>query len=326
MNRQPSTLRTSHDVVGRAPGPNGALGFVTFLVLAAFSAGWPAEAKAGEVAVSGGWLVIVGGGVLPDTVRERFLELAGGKNARIVVIPTASGKADRVEALKGYAFWKAQKVASVVFLHTRRLLEANDPKFVKPLTEATGVWISGGDQSLLMAAYRGTAVERELRKLLDRGGVIGGTSAGAAVMSSVMIVGGNPLARVGQGFGLLPGVVVDQHFQNRNRLARLQGVLARHPHYLGLGIDEQTAAVVHGRLVTVMGNANVRLCVPAAGPRPARVQVLKAGERIDLEALGRATAAAGRTPPAPPRTPAPTPTPPPMPTRSERLSTSTMAH
>src|SRR5206468_722813 len=104
-------------------------------------------------------------------------------------------------------------------------------------TEATAVWMGGGDQSRLAAAYRGTAVERELKNVLRRGGVIGGSSAGAAVMSSIMITGGNPEAQVDTGFGLLPGFVIDQHFHNRNRLARLRGVLAKNPEYLGLGID-----------------------------------------------------------------------------------------
>jgi cyanophycinase len=261
-----------------------------------------------------GWLVIVGGGFLPDGVRNRFLELAGGKNARLVIIPTAHAKADRLETMATYAFWKAQAVASVTFLHTRKPDEANDPKFIKPLTEATGVWFPGGDQSMLVAPYRGTLVERELHKLLARGGVIGGTSAGASAMSRLMIVGGNPLAQVGAGFGLLSQVVIDQHFHNRNRLPRLLGILVQHPQYLGLGIDEETAVVVHGGLATILGNANVRLCLPGAGKAPAQVRVLKAGEQIDLgDLLDRLVLSPVPSPPAvtpmhlnPTATPSPT--------------------
>jgi cyanophycinase len=227
-------------------------------------------------------LVIVGGGLLPDGVRSRFLELAGGKDARLVIIPTASSKADRLESLASYTFWNSQKVASVTFLHTRKADEANDPKFVKPLTEATGVWFSGGDQSKLVAPYHGSLVERELHRLLERGGVIGGTSAGASAMSQLMIVGGNPLAQVGDGFGLLPDVVIDQHFENRHRLPRLLGILDQHPEYLGLGIDEETAVVLHSGQATVLGNANVRLCLPGAGKDAGQVRVLKPGEQIDL--------------------------------------------
>ncbi len=224
---------------------------------------------------------------MPDGVRNRFLELAGGKNARLVIIPTAHTKADHLETMASYPYWRAQKVASVSFLHTRKHDEANDPKFVKPLTEATGVWLPGGDQSMLVAPYRGSLVERELHKLLARGGVIGGTSAGASAMSRLMIVGGNPLAQVGTGFGLLPEVVIDQHFHNRNRLPRLLSILTRYPQYVGLGIDEETAVVVHGGQATILGNANVRLCLPGESKNPAQVRVLKAGEKVDLGALLR---------------------------------------
>src|SRR5207302_6337873 len=114
--------------------------------------------------------------------------------------------------------WKKRGAASVTLLHTRSRATANDASFCQPLAEATGVWLGGGDQSKLVSAYRGTAVESELHKLLRRGGVIGGTSAGAAVMSGPMIAGGNMPARLGQGFGFLPGGIVDQHFLRRNRM------------------------------------------------------------------------------------------------------------
>jgi cyanophycinase len=229
-----------------------------------------------------GALVIVGGGLMPDTIRDRFLELAGGAKAKLVVIPTASEVADRTKIYKSYAYWRTQGIASVALLHTLEKDKANDPLFIKPLTEATAVWLGGGDQTRLCRAYRGTAVEKELRRLLARGGVIGGTSAGASAMSEVMITGGNPTARVGIGLGLLPDVVIDQHFQNRQRLNRLLGVLSKYPHCLGLGIDEQTAVVVQGRTMTVLGNANVRLCLPPREKEPATVKVLKPGQVEDL--------------------------------------------
>src|SRR5206468_6934717 len=104
-----------------------------------------------------------------------------------------------------------------------------DAAFVKPLTEATAVWFGGGDQNKIMEAYRGTLVEKELHKLLQHNGVIGGTSAGAAIMSDVMIAGGNPVAKTGKGFGFVTHAVVDQHFLKRDRGERLMGVLAKHP-------------------------------------------------------------------------------------------------
>src|SRR5258707_2663825 len=101
-------------------------------------------------------------------------------------------------------------------------------------------------------------------------------------MRRLMIGGATPLAKVGAGFGLLPEVVIDQHFHTRNRLPRLLGILNQHPEYLGLGIDEETAVVIHSGEATVLGNANVRLCLPGASKNPAQVRVLKAGDQIDL--------------------------------------------
>jgi cyanophycinase len=291
--------RPSLDQLAVPLSPRSFLSFairLTFLLLPAWSAGTlysaePLPAPSGTASTEiTGTLVIVGGGDLPDAVLNRFLELAGGKSARLVIIPTASARADHPEQLKNWAFWKSQEAASVVLLHTRRREQANDPAFVKPLRDATGVWLSGGDQALLAAAYRGTLVEKELRRLLARGGVVGGTSAGAAVMSAVMIEGGNP-ARVGDGFGLLPGAVVDQHFTNRKRLDRLLGVLAKYPDYLGIGIDEETAAVVQGRKLAVLGNASVRICLSAVGSRPADVRILEPGQHADLQSLSQAVAA-----------------------------------
>jgi cyanophycinase len=229
-----------------------------------------------------GALVIVGGGGFPDDIRDRFLQLAGGKKGHLVVIPTASEKADRLRYFPSYEYWRTQGLASVALLHTLDPKQANEPSFVKPLTEATAAWLDGGDQTRLARAYHGTAVERELRQLLARGGVIGGTSAGASIMSDIMITGGNPHADVGEGFGFLPNVVIDQHFQNRKRLKRLLGVLANHPRCLGLGIDEQTAVVVKGHTLTVLGKANVSVCLPPTDHDEGSVTLLKAGEERDL--------------------------------------------
>jgi cyanophycinase len=226
--------------------------------------------------------VIVGGGGLPDTVRDRFLELAGGEKGKLVVIPTASERAYRTHIYPGFTYWKTQGLASVAMLDTLDPKQANDPLFVKPLTEATAAWLDGGDQSRLANAYHGTAVEKELRRLLARGGVIGGTSAGASVMSSIMITGGYPQANVGEGFGLLPDVVIDQHFRNRKREKRLLGVLEKHPRCLGLGIDENTAIVVRGHTFTVLGKGNVSVCLPPTPRVEGSVTLLKANQVGDL--------------------------------------------
>ncbi len=261
------------------------------------------KSLSGLTLVPGGSLVICGGGKMPDPVRARFVELAGGPSARILVIPTAHAYADGPGVIRAIEAWNGQKVEWIRLLHTRSRQQADDPDFVRPLTEATGVWIGGGRQEMLADAYLGTEVERQLMALLARGGVIGGTSAGAAIMSRMMIVSGRTEAKLGQGFDFLPGVVVDQHFLKRNRIKRLLGVVRSHPDLIGLGIDEQTALVVdiRGKRLHVIGNSYVVACVPESsppkageaslvstptpGPTTARLEILKPGDEADLSTL-----------------------------------------
>jgi cyanophycinase len=247
----------------------------------------PGEALKARLSPTGGSLVICGGGGIPEPVRDRFIELAGGARARLVIIPTAHQLADRPGASAVLDPWKDKGVASVQLFHTRSHEAANDDAFVRPLTEATGVWLGGGQQSSLTDAYLGTEVERQLKALLDRGGVIGGTSAGAAVMTKVMIARGRTKPDVSRGFGFLPGAVVDQHFLKRNRLGRLLSVLADHPDLIGLGIDERTALVVNIRdqLLNVMGDSYVVACIPGPEGHPARLEVLKPGDEVNLVKL-----------------------------------------
>jgi cyanophycinase len=238
----------------------------------------------------GGSLVICGGGRMPEEVRDRFIELAGGRKARIVVIPTAHAGADGPTTETYLEPWRSRSLASLQLLHTRSRAKADETDFVKPLTEATGVWFGGGKQSYLTDAYVGTAVERQLKAVLERGGVIGGSSAGAAVMTRVMIAGGRSQVTEGRGFDFLPGSVVDQHFLKRNRVGRLLDVLSRHPGLLGFGIDEQTALVVRGRSLDVIGNSYVMACLPASSDHPARLEFLKRGDHADLATLMNGTA------------------------------------
>jgi cyanophycinase len=250
----------------------------------------PEQAAVPRQVTRGPALVICGGGGLPESVRDRFLDLAGGPQARIVVIPTAHQFAERLSEQVVLDPWRVKGVTSVHVLHTRSREAANDTEFVKPLTEATGVWLGGGRQSSLTDAYLGTEVERQLKALLDRGGVIGGTSAGAAVMTRVMIAGGRTQPDVKEGFDFLPGAVVDQHFLKRNRLSRLLSVLSDHPDLVGLGIDERTALVVNVKtcLLNVIGDSYVVACVPGSVGNPARLQILKPGDEASLAALKEA--------------------------------------
>lgn len=239
--------------------------------------------------LAGGALMICGGGKLPDSVRDRFVELAGGRDAKIVVIPTANRDANGFGSEARLDPWKARGVASVRLFHARSRQEADDPEFVRPLEEATGVWIGGGEQARLTEVYAGTVVEARLKGVLARGGVIGGTSAGAAVMSGVMIVSGRAEARLGRGFDLLPGAVVDQHFLRRNRIGRLVGVLRDRPDLVGLGVDERTAVLVdvRGRRLRVLGDSYAIACLaePGDGPASPRLEILKPGDEADLDAL-----------------------------------------
>lgn len=232
-----------------------------------------------------GSLVIVGGGGMPAAVRDAFIAKAGGAAvARIVVIPTASAAADDVQEHAGFLRpWQAAGIAEVKLLHTRDPQQANTDDFVKPLLNATGIWFSGGDQSRLTKTYADTKVLDVIRKRYAEGAVIGGTSAGAAVVSEVMITGGRERARTAAGFGLLPGTVIDQHFTQRRREKRLASVLTDHPKHLGIGIDESTAVVVSGGVASVYGTGAVTFLTGGQ----AEAVTLHAGERYDLSARAK---------------------------------------
>ena len=234
----------------------------------------------------GGALLICGGGKMPDEVKGRFLDLAGGRDARIVVIPTAHAAADSKDADAIYlAPWRKLGVSHVEMLHTRSREAADDPLFLKPLLGATGVWIGGGKQATLAAIYGGTEVERQLKALIARGGVVGGSSAGAAIMTRVMIQGGRTEATEGRGFDLLSDAVVDQHFLKRKRLKRLLGLLTKHPGLLGFGIDEGTALLVRGNRLDVLGDSYVVACLPCPEGESPRMEFLRKGDEADLASL-----------------------------------------
>lgn len=247
-----------------------------------------------------GTLILHGGGELQPRLIETFRQLAGAK-PQLVVIPTASpadGKIDGDAIIKTWTGRGFEKEA-ITILHAADRAVAEKEGFADPLAQATAVWIEGGQQSRLEAAYKGTRVVAQLQALLQRGGVIAGTSAGAAVMSKVMISGGNPQPQLGEGFGLLPWAVVDQHFVARSRQERLLTALKTNPGHFGLGIDEGTAVIIRGRMMGVIGKSTVTICLGASATRPARQIELKDGQAQDLVAMTRA-AAARALPPFPP--------------------------
>lgn len=234
-----------------------------------------------------GTVILHGGGTVSSAVRDRFLELSGGKDARLLVIPTADPDDPTDDAR--LEVWRRRNPASVSLLHATSRDEAQREAFAAPLKQATGVWISGGYQSRLASIYLRTPVERELAALLRRGGVIGGTSAGAAIQSRVMIARGE----IHEGFDLVAGAVIDQHFLARRRQERLWHALARHPERIGIGVDEDTAAVICGDRVTVLGDSTVSICVVQRAGEPRQMRQLKEGEELDLKTL-RPAAAAGQ--------------------------------
>jgi cyanophycinase len=229
-----------------------------------------------------GSLVIVGGGGIPDSVRKAFIDLAGGPaKAKIVVVPTAGERDDAKPAeLDEYLEpWRKQGVVSISIVHTRNRARADEPEFSKPIDEATGVWFGGGDQSNITKAYLGTKAEEAFRRVLERGGVIGGTSAGAAVMSKVMITGGGEKASVGTGLGYLPGAVVDQHALARSRVNRMIGVVTERPGLMGIAIDEGTALVVQPDGWRVLGKSYVVFYRPETPGSPQRFDFFQDGDR-----------------------------------------------
>jgi cyanophycinase len=199
--------------------------------------------------VGKGHFVLVGGGRYGADVREEFLRLAGGKAARIVVIPSASNRATPQGT---EARWRSYGV-KVTVLHAADHRAAINPRLYDCLNRATAVWIGGGKQSRLMAIFRGTPLAAKLRAVLARGGVVAGTSAGASVMSDIMVVGRSE----SRGLGLLASFIIDQHFDRRHREERLKKLIQKHADKIGYGIDERTALVISGDSVRVVGPGKV---------------------------------------------------------------------
>jgi len=225
-----------------------------------------------------GYLFIVGGGDWPEGMMDRFVNLAGRfGTGRIVILPMASSVPEESAAEETDGFRKLGAKDVVTIQLTRE--QALNPESAALLDGAGGVFFSGGDQSRLTAVLLDTPVHKKLMELYEQGAVIGGTSAGAAVMSEVMITGdevrkpeeghefetiqaGNVITT--RGFGFVRKAVIDQHFVTRKRLNRLISVIAEHPGLLGVGIDESTAILVRpGDTFEVVGAKQVVIFDPA---------------------------------------------------------------
>ena len=248
-----------------------------------------------------GYLVIVGGGQLGPEITQRFVTLAGGPGARIVVIPTAGEDSVYADTWAGLAWLRAAGARNLLVRHTRDRRVAQSDSFAAAIRQASGVWFPGGRHWRLVDSYLDTKTERELHALLARGGVIGGSSAGASIQASYLVRGareGNTIMMAPgyeRGFGFLRGVAIDQHVGARNRQRDLQPVVQRFPALLGLGLDEGTAIVVHGTTAEVIGRGmlyvhNGRDRAPTDTP----YVTLRAGERYDLAQRRRAVVGAGQ--------------------------------
>lgn len=243
-----------------------------------------------------GHLVIAGGGQLGPEIVGRFIALAGGPDAPIVVVPTAGEDSVYPADWAGLALLRRQGATRLVVRHTRDRAVAESDSFVAPIRAARGVWIAGGRQWRLVDAYAGTRTERELHEVLRRGGVIGGSSAGASIQASYMVRGareGNTIVMAPgyeEGFGFIQGVAVDQHVSARNRQLDLQQVVKRYPDLLGLGLDEGTAIIVSGRRAEVVGRGKLFVHNGHDPLRDAPYSTLLAGEILDLESRRKVSA------------------------------------
>ncbi len=239
--------------------------------------------------VAKGTLVIVGGGGATQDIMDTFFEKAGGKDALVVCIPTASETDAVPDDPADAKFLRRWGGTNVKVLHTRDRKVADDPKFSEILLKAGGVWFGGGRHWRFVDSYEGTLTQKRFAEVLERGGVIGGSSAGASIQSEYMPrghpLGNTIMAAEGyeHGFGYLPGVAVDQHFIARKRFNDLNGLIKQYPQYLGVGIDEATAFVVSGSTAKIMGKSKVSVFDASKDPKNPAVTELKAGDSFDLK-------------------------------------------
>jgi cyanophycinase len=263
-----------------------------------------------------GTLVIVGGGSMDGTgIVEKFIELGGGpENGRFVIVPTAGGNFGQDGTPRPYAeeqvlrSWVARGVKNVKMLHTHDRKVADTDAFVQPLLDATAVWFNGGRQWNIVDSYASTRTYREFHKVLERGGVIAGSSAGATIQGDYLVRGDTSGPNVvmteepnhQKGFEFLRKVAIDQHINTRNRWDHIIPVIQKHPELLGIGLSEGTAIVVTGDTFEVMGkwkvavHDNTRLYQPWEKP----YFVLSPGDRYDMKARKIIQLGTGATPPA----------------------------
>ena len=225
--------------------------------------------SARPVALAAGPVMVIGGAedkLRHKAILSRFARFAGGADAHVVVISTASSLGD--EATERYReLFAGLGITRVSGLRPEERAEANAPEVPKLLADATGVFLTGGNQSRLTQVVGGTRLADALLLAHDRGAVLAGTSAGASAMASHMVAFGqsgptpkNRMVQLSAGLGVIQNVVIDQHFEQRARVGRLLALVAQSPALLGIGVDEDTCAIVHpDRTLQVVGKGAVTI-------------------------------------------------------------------
>ncbi len=248
-----------------------ALVLFTFVERPTGQAGQPA-ADAPEYGPAKGTLEIIGGNASEASgVYQKFIQIAGGPSKKFVIVPTNGGNKNNDGSVKVYneeqvlAPWKKRGLTNVVMLHTADKKVADTEAFVKPLLDADAVWFDGGRQWNCVDSYMGTRALTEFRHVLDRGGVIAGSSAGATIQGDYLVRGDTSGPDVmmtkeadhQHGFAFLRKSAIDQHINTRLRWDDLIPVVKTYPNLLGIGLSEDTAIVVTGDKFEVIGKWKV---------------------------------------------------------------------
>ncbi len=240
--------------------------------------------------LSRGYIVPIGGAedkVGPEAILKRFVQICGGRDAHIAVIPTASEL--RSTGRRYEDLFKGLRASRVSVLHFESRKQCEDPEELSILEKATGVFLTGGSQLRLGTMLGGTPAAKALRVMNERGVHVAGTSAGAAFLSEHMIAYGDEgstphagMVTMAPGLGLTNRIVVDQHFRQRDRLGRLLTALAFNPFAVGIGLDEDTAAfIAPDETLEVVGSGAVTIVDPS-GIEYSSMDAAKLGEPVSL--------------------------------------------
>ena len=263
MKKRPKPVLTAGE---RAAAAARAAALATTVAMLGVGAGEAQQLEPAPPSVGpeNGSLVVVGGAMRSPEIYERFIRLAGGPDAHIVLVPTAGGAEEYDEFYGGMNAWREAGARNLTLLHTTDPAVADTEAFVEPLRTAGGVFFFGGRQWRLVDAYGGTRTEEAFRDVLERGGVIGGSSAGASIQGSFLVRGDTRTNTImmgdhQRGFGYLRNVGIDQHLIMRNRQFDMIEVIEAHPELLGIGLDEDTAIVVNGDRFDVIGGGYVAI-------------------------------------------------------------------